>query len=244
MTDTGAHRPQGGLDEETRQMVIDTIRQSDDTYWIGGGDYALRSGFWPGESLLGPTAVYLPLILKSPLPALPDLHVAGVVLRGDDLAVTLGAARLNDAAHAGLGGELQTLFALTQRRICALAHNSVGEDLRHKLQPLHNLVGPRSLLLSGVETHGAKGLFASSGQRKQKNRLDPQVPPRFTVRGSLGRSLFETLQYDYLAREDFCKGPRVVLPGVEVVRNWRFVEPPVDMGHPEDTGFLRGQLPQ
>jgi alkylation response protein AidB-like acyl-CoA dehydrogenase len=27
MTETGAHRPQGGLDEETRQMVIDTIRQ-------------------------------------------------------------------------------------------------------------------------------------------------------------------------------------------------------------------------
>ncbi len=27
MTDTGAHRPQGGLDEETRQMVVDTVRQ-------------------------------------------------------------------------------------------------------------------------------------------------------------------------------------------------------------------------
>ncbi len=27
MTDTGTHRPQGGLDEETRQMVIDTVRQ-------------------------------------------------------------------------------------------------------------------------------------------------------------------------------------------------------------------------
>ncbi len=27
MTDTGAHRTQGGLDEETRQMVVDTIRQ-------------------------------------------------------------------------------------------------------------------------------------------------------------------------------------------------------------------------
>ena len=27
MTETGAHRPQGGLDEETRQMVVDTIRQ-------------------------------------------------------------------------------------------------------------------------------------------------------------------------------------------------------------------------
>ena len=27
MTDTGSHRPQGGLDEETRQMVVDTVRQ-------------------------------------------------------------------------------------------------------------------------------------------------------------------------------------------------------------------------
>ena len=27
MTDSGAHRPQGGLDEETRQMVVDTVRQ-------------------------------------------------------------------------------------------------------------------------------------------------------------------------------------------------------------------------
>ncbi len=27
MTDTGSHRPQGGLDEETREMVIDTVRQ-------------------------------------------------------------------------------------------------------------------------------------------------------------------------------------------------------------------------
>ena len=27
MTDTGAHRQQGGLDEETRQMVVDTVRQ-------------------------------------------------------------------------------------------------------------------------------------------------------------------------------------------------------------------------
>jgi alkylation response protein AidB-like acyl-CoA dehydrogenase len=27
MTDTGAHRPQGGLDEDTRQMVVDTVRQ-------------------------------------------------------------------------------------------------------------------------------------------------------------------------------------------------------------------------
>jgi alkylation response protein AidB-like acyl-CoA dehydrogenase len=27
MTDTGTHRPQGGLDEETRQMVVDTVRQ-------------------------------------------------------------------------------------------------------------------------------------------------------------------------------------------------------------------------
>jgi alkylation response protein AidB-like acyl-CoA dehydrogenase len=27
MIDTGAHRPQGGLDEETRQMVVDTVRQ-------------------------------------------------------------------------------------------------------------------------------------------------------------------------------------------------------------------------
>ena len=27
MTDTGAHRTQGGLDEETRQMVVDTVRQ-------------------------------------------------------------------------------------------------------------------------------------------------------------------------------------------------------------------------
>jgi len=27
MTDTGAHRTQGGLDEETRQMVLDTVRQ-------------------------------------------------------------------------------------------------------------------------------------------------------------------------------------------------------------------------
>ena len=27
MIDTGTHRPQGGLDEETRQMVIDTVRQ-------------------------------------------------------------------------------------------------------------------------------------------------------------------------------------------------------------------------
>ena len=27
MTQTGAHRPQGGLDEETRQMVVDTVRQ-------------------------------------------------------------------------------------------------------------------------------------------------------------------------------------------------------------------------
>jgi alkylation response protein AidB-like acyl-CoA dehydrogenase len=27
MTDTGAHRPQGGLDQETRQMVVDTVRQ-------------------------------------------------------------------------------------------------------------------------------------------------------------------------------------------------------------------------
>ncbi|WP_319405665.1 acyl-CoA dehydrogenase family protein [uncultured Desulfosarcina sp.] len=27
MTDTGAHRPQGGLDEETRQMVVHTVRQ-------------------------------------------------------------------------------------------------------------------------------------------------------------------------------------------------------------------------
>jgi hypothetical protein len=40
---------------------------------ISGGNYTLRSGFWPGEKLLGPTTVYLPLILKSPLPALPDL---------------------------------------------------------------------------------------------------------------------------------------------------------------------------
>jgi alkylation response protein AidB-like acyl-CoA dehydrogenase len=27
MSDTGAHRPQGGLDEETRQMVVDTVHQ-------------------------------------------------------------------------------------------------------------------------------------------------------------------------------------------------------------------------
>ncbi len=27
MSDTGVHRPQGGLDEETRQMVVDTVRQ-------------------------------------------------------------------------------------------------------------------------------------------------------------------------------------------------------------------------
>jgi len=27
MTETGTHRPQGGLDEETRQMVVDTVRQ-------------------------------------------------------------------------------------------------------------------------------------------------------------------------------------------------------------------------
>ncbi len=36
---------------------------------VSGGSYSLRSGFWPGENLL-PTYVYLPIVLKSPLPDL------------------------------------------------------------------------------------------------------------------------------------------------------------------------------
>lgn len=36
---------------------------------VTGGSYSLRSGFWPGENLV-PSYVYLPIVLKSPLPDL------------------------------------------------------------------------------------------------------------------------------------------------------------------------------
>ena len=38
MTDAGAHRTQGGLDDETRQMVVDTIRQLSKRLLIQLGD--------------------------------------------------------------------------------------------------------------------------------------------------------------------------------------------------------------
>jgi hypothetical protein len=65
--DVGGDTPITGGDYE----LLSTVGQPDAAPDVGGGVYIIQSGFWP--SMVRPTGVYLPLVIKGPAPSLPDL---------------------------------------------------------------------------------------------------------------------------------------------------------------------------
>ncbi len=79
--------------------VLSTAGQPDAEAPISGGNYTLLSGFWPGEPLAPVGGVFLPLIMKSPM---PDL-VGSFSLSPDKSTYSAGEAVVVTAVVTNIG---------------------------------------------------------------------------------------------------------------------------------------------
>ena len=90
-----------------------------------------------------------------------------------------------------VGAGLEKLSALLKQQLVSLAGEGIDEDVRDKLQPLHQRVRPIALLAQRVEAEGAHGPAPPHREGDGQVRLDAEEAAVLPIDGGLRRELLQ-----------------------------------------------------